>query len=189
MEAAVCGAKAIALSYAFFDRNHDAGIIADASELSARLIQHLYDGWDSETHLYTVNVPLVENVSARKILWTHMLQNTWRSGSCFQVVDAESESSTAADTEFELRKQESKDDAAPDTKSGDTQVDGKHMRYAHKQFKWAPSFKDVYASVEESSEGNDGWAVANGYTSVTPLRANFMHVEGRKGRFEGEIKL
>jgi tubulin--tyrosine ligase len=60
------------------------------------------------------------------------------------------------------------------------------MRYTHKHFKWAPSFKDVYESVEASEPGNDGWAVAQGYTSVTPLRANFMHTQGK---FEGEIKL
>jgi tubulin--tyrosine ligase len=172
MEAAVCGVKSIALSYAFFDRNHDANIISDASELSAKLIQHLYDNWDTETHLYTVNVPLVENVGTRKVLWTNMLQNKWKSGSCFQVVDAESE---PEDAEAQIREGE--------TKGGEEGQS--HMRYSHKHFKWAPSFKDVYESVEASEPGNDGWAVAQGYTSVTPLRANFMHAGGR----EGEIKL
>jgi tubulin--tyrosine ligase len=177
MEAAVCGAKAIALSYAFFDRNHDAGIIGEASELSAKLIQHLYDNWDEKTHLYTVNVPLVEGVSAKKILWTNMLQNKWRSGSCFQVIDAPAEDS-AVDDEAEIREQEGE-------RAKEDKADQPHARYAHKHFKWAPSFKDVYESVEESEPGNDGWAVAQGFTSVTPLRANFMHVGG----VEGEIKL
>lgn len=86
MEAAVCGFKSIALSYAFFDRNHDAAIITGASDLSAKLIQNLYDNWDANTHLYTVNVPLVEGVGSRKILWTNMLQNTWKSGSCFSTL-------------------------------------------------------------------------------------------------------
>jgi 5'/3'-nucleotidase SurE len=197
MEAAVCGMKSIALSYAFFDRNHDANIIAGASELSAKLIQHLWDNWDTNTHLYTVNVPLVENVGARKILWTNMLQNKWRSGSCFQVVEVPEEADdTASDIESQIRKQEEKlgkkelrsnsevlksgTDSGRETPSGQP-----HARYTHKHFKWAPSFKDVYESVEESEPGNDGWAVAQGYTSVTPLRANFMHVNG----FEGEIKL
>jgi tubulin--tyrosine ligase len=45
----------------------------------------------------------------------------------------------------------------------------------------------VYESVEQSEPGNDGWAVAQGYTSVTPLRANFMHVTADK--FKGEITL
>ncbi|KAF2029200.1 tubulin-tyrosine ligase family protein [Setomelanomma holmii] len=197
MEAAVCGVKSIALSYAFFDRNHDATIISDASELSAKLIQYLYDNWDSNTHLYTVNVPLVEKVGDRKILWTNMLQNKWRSGSCFQVVEVPSEADdTPSDIESQIRKQEEKfgkkelRDNSQVLKDGgasgtETPTDQPHMRYTHKHFKWAPSFKDVYESVEEAEPGNDGWAVAQGYTSVTPLRANFWHVGG----FEGEIKL
>ncbi|KAB2102204.1 hypothetical protein AG0111_0g9846 [Alternaria gaisen] len=199
MEAAVCGMKSIALSYAFFDRNHDAKIISDASELSAKLIKHLWDHWDANTHLYTVNVPLVEKVGERKILWTNMLQNSWKSGSCFQVVEVPSEADdTPSDIEGQIRKQEEKfgkkelkanseiqggvsgTDSGRETPSGQA-----HMRYTHKHFKWAPTFKDVYESVEASEPGNDGWAVAQGFTSVTPLRANFMHVNG----FEGEIKL
>jgi tubulin--tyrosine ligase len=193
MEAAVCGMKSIALSYAFFDRNHDAKIIEGASELSAKLIQHLWDNWDANTHLYTVNVPLVENVGEKKILWTNMLQNKWSSGSCFQVVEVPSEADeTSSNVEAQIRKQEEKlgkkelksnnggTDSGTDTPTGQG-----HTRYTHKHFKWAPSFKDVYESVEASEPGNDGWAVAQGFTSVTPLRANFMHVNG----FEGEIKL
>lgn len=199
MEAAVCGFKSIALSYAFFDRNHDAKIISGASALSAKLIQYLFDNWDSNTHLYTVNVPLVEDVGNRKILWTNMLQNSWRSGSCFQVIEVPREADeTSSDIEGQIRKQEEKlgkkelrsNSNAQILESGgtsgtETPSTQPHMRYTHKHFKWAPSFKDVYESVEESEPGNDGWAVAQGYTSVTPMRANFMHVNG----FQGEIKL
>jgi tubulin--tyrosine ligase len=195
MEAAVCGVKSIALSYAFFDRNHDAAIISGASDLSAKLIQYLYTNWDANTHLYTVNVPLVESVGTRKILWTNMLQNTWKSGSCFQVVEVPPEADhTPAEIESQIRKQEEKfgkkelrsNSGIGGTDSGtETPTTQPHMRYAHKHFKWAPQFKDVYESVEQSEPGNDGWAVAQGFTSVTPLRANFMHVGG----VEGEIKL
>lgn len=200
MEAAVCGVKSIALSYAFFDRNHDASIISGASELSAKLIQYLFDNWDSNTHLYTVNVPLVEKVGDRKILWTNMLQNKWSSNSCFQVVEVPSEADdTPSDIETQIRKQEEKlgkkelrsnSEILRDgggASGADTPTGQPHMRYTHKHFKWAPRFKDVYDSVEQSEPGNDGWAVAQGYTSVTPLRANFMHVNGNG--FEGEIKL
>ncbi|KAF2126809.1 sure-like protein [Dothidotthia symphoricarpi CBS 119687] len=199
MEAAVCGMKSIALSYAFFDRNHDASIITGASALSAKIIQYLYDNWDPETHLYSVNVPLVENVGDRKVLWTHMLQNKWKSGSCFQVVDVPPDADdTPEDTENAIRKQEEKLGKAElrgntdgvlesETNSGaGTPLDRPHVRYTHKHFKWAPSFKDVYESVEESEPGNDGWAVAQGYTSVTPLKACFMHVGSG---VQGEIKL
>ncbi|PVH96046.1 sure-like protein [Periconia macrospinosa] len=199
MEAAVCGFKSIALSYAFFDRNHDAGIIAGASELSAKLIKHLFENWDDKTHLYTVNVPLVEHVGEKKILWTNMLQNSWKSGSCFQVIEVPSEiDDSASDIEAQNRKAEEKlgkkelrsntgglGESSGGESGSQTPNGGQHIRYTHKHFKWAPRFKDVYDSVEESEPGNDGWAVAQGFTSVTPLRANFMHVGG----FEGEIKL
>ena len=142
---------------------------------------------------------MVENVGERKILWTDMLQNTWKSGSCFQVVEVPPEADDKpADIEGQIRKQEEKlgkkelrsnsgiQGGASGTDSGrDTPTSQPHSRYTHKHFKWAPVFKDVYESVEQSEPGNDGWAVAQGYTSVTPLRANFMHVNG----FEGEIKL
>ncbi|KAF2278648.1 sure-like protein [Westerdykella ornata] len=224
MEAAVCGKRAIALSYAFFDRNHDARIISEASALAARLVQHLYDHWDEGTHLYTVNVPLVEGVEKRKVVYTEMLQNFWRSGSCFQAVEVpvlECESAEEAEEDvrreeveqgrLELVRSRSRERKLNGTGSGDgnetARPDGtateeeerireeeedaregaeKHIRYTHKHFHWAPQFKDVYQSVEESAPGNDGWAVAQGYTSVTPLRANFMHVHGFSGQ---EIKL
>ncbi|KAF2269892.1 sure-like protein [Lojkania enalia] len=192
MEAAVCGMKSIALSYAFFDRNHDPDIISGASNLSVKLIQHLFDNWDPNVHLYSVNVPLVERVGERKILYTDMLQNAWKSGSCFQVIEVpEEEDEGAEEAEAAMRKAEEKigrreqhRDAATDSGRG-TPTGQNHIRYTHKHFKWAPRFKDVYESVEQSEPGNDGWAVAQGYTSVTPLRANFMHVGGH----EGEIRL
>ncbi|KAF2796022.1 sure-like protein [Melanomma pulvis-pyrius CBS 109.77] len=198
LEAAVCGAKAIALSYAFFDRNHDASIISAASAHSVKLIEHLYQNWDANTHLYTINVPLVENVGDRKVLYTDMLQNAWTSGSCFTVIDVPADEDQSAEaSESSLRKAE-ETQGRKELRSGggdglesgrDTPVSQPggqgHVRYTHQHFKWAPRFTDVYKSVEESAPGNDGWAVAQGFTSVTPLRANFMHVPG----FEGEIKL
>jgi 5'/3'-nucleotidase SurE len=198
MEAAVCGVNSIALSYAFFDRNHDPDIITGASDLAVRLIEHLYKNWDSNAHLYSVNIPLVEKVGERKILYTDMLQNGWTSGSCFQVIDAPpcGADEGADEAEVALRRAEEKQGrkemhmgkggASANASGTATPVDQAHIRYTHKHFKWSPVFKDVYKSVEDSEPGNDGWAVAQGFTSVTPLRANFMHVGGSTGK---EIKL
>jgi len=188
MEAAVCGVRAIALSYAFFDRNHDAGIITGASKLAVKLIEHLYANWDANTHLYSVNVPLVENVGNNKILYTDMLQNKWRS-SCFEVIEVPSDECLDPDeVEANMRKAEEKEGRRELAGHGeipgsgaDTPSGKPHIRYPHKHFLWKPKFEDVYRSVEESEPGNDGWAVAHGYTSVTPLRANFMHVGGYSG--------
>jgi tubulin---tyrosine ligase len=155
LEAAVCKRKAIALSYAFFSRNHDPEIIAGASKLSVKVIQHLWDNWGKDVDLYSVNVPLVENVGERKIMWTSMLQNYWGHGSCFQEV--EDEEGDADEEEQKIREGEGQ--LAQNGEEGSNVT-----RHKHKHFKWAPRFTDVYQSVEEAGPGNDGWAVKEGYT-------------------------
>ncbi|KAH8808458.1 tubulin-tyrosine ligase family protein-like protein [Xylogone sp. PMI_703] len=175
LEAAVCRKKAIALSYAFFSRNHDPDIIAGASTLSVKIIEHLYNNWGKDVDLYSINVPLIEDVGKRKVLWTNMLQNYWEEGSCFQEV--QDDEGNADDEEERIRE-------------GESPAEGKDAadvtRHKHKHFKWAPRFTDVYRSVDNAPPGNDGWAVKEGYTSVTPLKANFMHANTA---MEGELKL
>jgi len=175
LEAAVCKRRAIALSYAFFNRNHDPEIIAGASRLSVRLIEHLAANWGPEVDLYSVNVPLVEDVDNHKVLWTNMLQNYWGPGSCFQEV--EDEEGDADEEEQKIREREGQQPA----------TNGGSVGHKHKHFKWSPRFTDVYKSVDEAGPGNDGWAVKEGFTSVTPLKANFMHASG--AATEGELKL
>ncbi|KAL3427998.1 5'/3'-nucleotidase SurE [Phlyctema vagabunda] len=176
LEAAVCKRRAIALSYAFFTRNHDPQIIAGASNLSVRLIEHLYKNWGENVDLYTINVPLVENVETKKVFWTQMLQNYWGPGSCFEEV--EDEEPVPEDEEQKIREGE-----AVSEQNGNGSDAGRHT---HKHFKWSPRFTDVYKSVEEAGPGNDGWVVKEGFTSVTPLKANFMHAAAVT---EGELKL
>ena len=153
LEAAVCKHRAIALSYAFLSREHDPKIIAGASRLSVKIVEHLMANWDTNTDLYTVNVPLVEGVENKKIFWTEMLQNYWGSGSCFEAVD---------DTEGSANEEEQWiREGEVQQKNGDGKPPTRHL---HKNFKWAPRFTDVYKSVEDSEPGNDGWIVKEGFT-------------------------
>jgi tubulin--tyrosine ligase len=174
LEAAVCGYKAIALSYAFFDRNHDPEIIAGASRASVRVIEGLAKAWNNDVGLYTVNVPLLADVEKTKVLWTHMLQNQWSSGSCFTETDVPEQEDRDADAEEQaIRRAESDAGQRPVLNGAESNASNganeavedqsHHVRYTHKHFKWAPRFKDVYDSVEKSSPGNDGWAVKEGY--------------------------
>ncbi|CAG8972791.1 hypothetical protein HYALB_00007716 [Hymenoscyphus albidus] len=182
LEAAICRRKAIALSFAFFsmetpkkpDSAKDPEIVAAATRLSTRLIQHLYDNWGKDVDVYSVNVPLVEGVETRKIMWTNMLQNYWSDGSCFKEV--EDEDGNAEEEEEKIREGE----------SGDKVEETNVTRHTHKHFKWAPRFTDVYKSVEAAGPGNDGWAIKKHYSSVTPLKANFMHADAVT---QGELKL
>jgi len=175
LEAAVCRKKAIAISYAFQTREHNPAHIAGASRLSVRLVEYLYNNWGDDADLYSVNVPLVDDVESRKILWTYMLPNKWGPSSCFEEV--EDEDGDADDEEQRIREGEGDIDPAQTSLA---------TNHKHKHFKWAPKFVDVHKAVAESNPGNDGWAVKEGYTSVTPLKANFMHATLE---LEGELKL
>ncbi|KAK8098625.1 tubulin-tyrosine ligase PBY1 [Apiospora kogelbergensis] len=175
LEAAVCRQKAIAVSYAFFSRNHDPDIIEGASAHSVRVIESLHRQWpaDASVDLYSVNVPLVEGVGKNKTLFTEMLQNYWSQGSsCF--TEVEGSVGDEDEEERRIRESEGREGVAPPEESS-TKENEAGSGYTHRHFKWSPRFTDVYNSVEESPPGNDGWAVKEGLTSITPMKANFYH--------------
>jgi tubulin---tyrosine ligase len=164
LEAAVCNTKAIALSFAFFDRNHDPKVIDQACGLSVRVIEKLYESWptDGSVDLYSVNVPLIPGVDTRKVLFTEMLSNRWAgAGACFEEVD----SGVGDEDEEESRIRESEGSAGLEEGSG-AETKG---RYTHRHFKWKPRFKDVYDSVAAGSDKSDGWVVQDKHTRYDPF--------------------
>jgi tubulin--tyrosine ligase len=187
LEGAVCGARSIALSYAFFKREHETDIISAASRTAVRIVEGLAKNWDPSVQLYSVNIPLNSNVETTKVLWTHMLQNQWSSGSCFTEIEVPQEEDTGAeDDEAKIRAKEGREetkgkhsvngdstangfDANGHASNGDTNEpndrlsDTKSSRYTHKHFKWSPRFTDVSRSVDEAAAGNDGWAIKEGF--------------------------
>ncbi|KAJ5512021.1 Survival protein SurE-like phosphatase/nucleotidase [Penicillium expansum] len=162
LEGACCGKRSIALSYAFSSRNHDPVIIAEAAGHSVKVIEHLCANWADECTSIA---------------------------SMFPSNPALAVDPTAADDpdlqERLLRDGGETEGKKPDQTVGNSEKSPYGPRIQHKHFKWAPSFQDVYRSVEESEPGNDGWTVKEQMTSVTPLKANFMHAPG----ISGEIKL
>lgn len=163
LEAAVCRRRAVALSYAFFTRNHDPAIIAKASRQSVRVIEALARDWpaDGSVDLYSVNVPLLESLEEGRVLYTGMLQNYWDYGSCFTEVDG----SVDGEEEDEERIREAEGDGEAGGAEQEEGGGGKQMAcHTHKHFKWSPRFIDVYKSVDEAPPGNDGWAVREGHT-------------------------
>ncbi|KAL8926303.1 MAG: hypothetical protein Q9208_003025 [Pyrenodesmia sp. 3 TL-2023] len=154
MEAAVCRRRAIALSFAFFSRNHDPEIIAGASRTSLKVVEHLMKHWDEGVDLYSVNVPLIEGVEEKKVIYTYALQNYWQSGSSFTEVEAEAADEDPEEQEARIREQEAMGQVG--------ESEGNSTRHKHRHFKWTPNFSDVYQSVEASQQGNDGWAVKEG---------------------------
>ena len=147
MEAAQCGKRAIALSYAFHSRNHDPVVIRGASRVAVRIVQYLAANWSEGVDVFSVNVPLIEGIDLpeAKILYTNMLQNYWSSGSSFEPVDAEDELSPE-ESEANIRE------------TGE-QGDGGEMKgFRHQKFKWAPKFQDVYGSVEKVGALDGTWS-------------------------------
>lgn len=81
MEAALCGKKAIAVSFAHAETGtYD---IAEACEHAVKLAEHLYRTWDEDVHVYSVNVPLDGGERGdggerkRRVVWTRVQQNGW----------------------------------------------------------------------------------------------------------------
>ncbi|KAF8420603.1 tubulin-tyrosine ligase family-domain-containing protein [Tirmania nivea] len=178
MEGAICCKKSVALSYRFVSSNHDPVQIKGASQLSVRLIKHLYANWGLGVDLYSINVPLAVDNSKAKIIYTNILPNFWTMGSSFEEIEAPADiDETPQERERELQESELPEESPKD------EVIVKGLKHRH--FRWAPKkLADVH-SAYGSGPGNDGWALKEGYISVTPLKANFMHVPG----FEGELSL
>ncbi|KAI1118355.1 survival protein sure-like phosphatase/nucleotidase [Nemania sp. NC0429] len=181
LEAAVCRRRAIALSWAHFkDRQNpkDPAIIEEATRHSVRVIEALAAQWptDGSVDLYTVNVALLPGLESRRTLFTPMLQNYWGDGgTCFTEVEG-----SVGDEDEEEESIRGHEGVKP---NGNEEVeDSKGL--IHRHFKWKPRFEDVYRSVEEAPPGNDGWAVKEGHTSVTPIKANFWqaasHLHGQE---------
>lgn len=113
-----------------------------------RVIKYLHEHWKAGVDLYTVNVPLLEGVDKpdTKVLYTHMLQNYWSSGSSFEPIDDDDLQGLSPE-ESEARTRE-QGEAAPGSPPKKDEADGTLKGYRHQAFKWAPRFQDVYASVE-----------------------------------------
>lgn len=190
LEAAVCRQRAIALSWAHFkDRQNpkDPAVIEQATRHSIRVIEALAAQWpvDGSVDLYTVNVALLPGLESRRTIFTPMLQNYWGDGgTCFTEVegsvgDEDEEEEHIRDSEGLTRSQ-----GANGVKTDGDGESEDNKGLIHRHFKWKPRFEDVYRSVKEAPPGNDGWAVQEGHTSVTPMKANFWqaasHLHGKE---------
>lgn len=206
LEAAACRYKAVALSYAFFTRNHDPEIVAGASRHSVRVIEALVKQWpsDGSVDLYSVNVPLVEKVEIAKTLFAPLLQNYWTLGnSAFEAVDADGDKDRGEEEERIRRAEIEGSEAETNDAAG-----GAKKGHEHRHFKWAPQLGDVMKSTEQAPPHVDGNVIRAGNTwsvhehnshqtiiailtqcpnSVTPLKANFWHAA--EHLHEKELKL
>lgn len=164
MEGCHQGKKAIALSYAYRKSyESEPAILKEASLISVRTIQSLWDNWGKDVDLYTINVPLDEGIQVgkTKIFKAPMLRNTW---------------SKSLYRKHEHVKRTSNNDIIDQSVSVPESL----------IFKWCPDFDQVHSDIAARDERADGKLVESGIVCVTALRANFMHVDNEN---TGEIIL
>lgn len=162
LEGAGAGVKGIAVSYAFWNKECKEEWVQAATRITVKLAQHLYDHWDPDVDLYTINIPLCQELVEGKcqVLKTtiHQAQH-----SClFQPTNARTMD------ERELRSAQSKGES--------TRVEA-GSESGPKTYEFRPRFEDLSQTID-SEEGrlSDTWAIAQKHISVSPLKANFQHV-------------
>lgn len=201
-------------------------MISSASHLGIKIVEALVRDWDAappstsssdtaaalKPDLYSINIPLGDDVLTRPVRWTWMLDNKWSTGSLYKNIDqstgnvasksASGNTTNGTDTPVSEDSGNGSDLAArsgPTTTDGVQNVfhNGKHdgegetEDYAAPMFRWSPQFANVWTTVEQSEPGNDGLVIRDRCTSVTPLKANFWGLWGERGgeRFRGDVKL
>ena len=168
MESVICDdVKAVAVSWAYYDNRKivPAKLMKMASIRSTQIIAHLFENWDPEVDFYSVNVPLVDELSgSTKIFYAPVWENRW----------------TAIFNGPHIREP-----------AGNSQIeDGNESNMI--TFRWAPDFKNhrnsAHYDVEHDgkiAEGTDMDIIEKRCISVSPLRASFRCIE----RLTGELKL
>ncbi|EKM83862.1 hypothetical protein AGABI1DRAFT_110465 [Agaricus bisporus var. burnettii JB137-S8] len=155
--------RSIAISYGTVIHPTPTSFHEPAHRLGSQIIQHLWHNWgedqhglrDNEIDLYSVNIPLIEGILSQeglKICWTTI----WRNSYTRLFKNVAGDDNERSDT----------NQAAPLTTSNP--APGGLL------FRWAPEMKDLITPPLSSLPvGSDGWAIHQGYVSVTPLRATF----------------
>lgn len=79
MEGVMHDKKSIALSYSYSKVPHSFDEIKTASKLAVKLVDYLYNNWNTGVDLYSINVPLNESLSleSTKMYFAPILQNRW----------------------------------------------------------------------------------------------------------------
>jgi len=149
-----------------------------AHRLSAGVISHLWSDWgkdegglrNGEVDLYNLNVPMIQQLlsdEGLQIVWTTIWRNSY--GRLFKALPS---SESAAKQGVSA--------AGPDSPNADL-ASGRQLATEQTPgnvnnlvFKFAPDMRGLVTPSRASAPvGSDGWAISNGYISVTPLRASF----------------
>lgn len=180
MSSALSKMRSIAISYGTVVHPTPTTYFEPAHELGCRVICHLWNNWGQdecglragEVDLYSVNIPLIEEILSEEglpIAWTRIWRNSY--GRLFKDVSGLSSNNQMvqapgpdATTKHKIK---ASGPSPEDQETGDL------------LFKWAPEMKGLITPLPDSLPvGTDGWAIHKGMVSVTPLRATFGEPQG-----------
>ncbi|KAE8538367.1 5'/3'-nucleotidase SurE [Cryptococcus gattii VGV] len=191
----------IALSYAVVSRPIAPRLLDLAAETSVDVCKKLFDNWAHDSapgragkvQIYSVNVPLVEQYlekGNRKAVYTELWKSAYGDHTHFDPGDDPDQGNKNKTTEH----QPNKPQAAPvpsHTKTSDgtpgpaalptpsltpapTPTTAQTPQQKQLKFRFDPNLQPVLFPREDTlTEGTDAWALAKGYVSVTPLRAEY----------------
>ncbi|CCF59198.1 hypothetical protein KAFR_0G01640 [Kazachstania africana CBS 2517] len=174
MESVISGrTKAIAISWAYFDgfKTPSEEIMKIASKRSIDVSQHLYDNWNSETDLYSINIPIFKELSMEtRVFYAPIWENRWNpmfDGAVIKEPDAL------------------------------TEIEDANQSYSI-TFNWNPDFKkhrnskhykvnndfDPTDYVKHIAPGTDSYYIEKKQITVTPLRAIFRYIDHLVGELQ-----
>lgn len=157
----------IAVSYGVVSRPVAPRAIELAHDVAIDVCQRLFDDWGYEdgerkqpVQVYSVNVPLVEaslEKDVRRVCFTTLWRNTY--GALFAPTRLRDGSWNPSDNVKQ---------AAADDGESELEDDGQL------RFSFAPNLHPVlFPDIDTIPEGTDAWAFYHGFTSVTPIRAEY----------------
>lgn len=176
MSSSLSKKRSIALSYGVVVDPTPTLYIDSAHVLACRILNYLWHNWGSdkfglrqgEVDLYSVNVPLIEELLASgglKVYWTTLWRNSY--GRLFENVSGSRKLGPATQSS-DATKAPGTSAEAPEAKIP------KDLQTRPLLFKWSPDIDDlINPTADILPIGSDGWAIHNGSASVTPLNAAF----------------
>jgi 5'/3'-nucleotidase SurE len=163
LEAATCGKRAIALSYASKDEQAKDTIDA-ASRLSVKLVEHLYNNWAKGVDIYNVNVPMRSDIELRPIFYASASENRWTEGSLYRELDPSSKDGNGSRDRSSRDRNGSRDyHSKPGLFSRLWDSPPERSRNGReKYFRWAPDLSDIHRGMELSQDGTDARTLQDG---------------------------
>lgn len=163
LEAATCGKRGIALSFGSKEAQPPQ-VIAAASRLSTRVIEHLYRNWSSEVELYNLNVPMREDVESQPVRYSSALRNEWTKGSLYAEVQMKNDDMPHPIDEARYHQVTVNQPLSPPTPPLASISTKTKQPTRIRHFQWSTELSDIKRSLAESPQGTDARAVLDGYT-------------------------